>query len=105
MTDVTPLHANETPLGALRNALSLAELWKDEVLRLPAGEHSQALHDIARLIRDALQKLSEVSPGAIRAAVLELRNAARAYDEDGTLNERYARDTAAAILKAALEGE
>lgn len=103
MSHVTPLHVNETPLGALRNALSLAELYGN-----PLGGESWyqcrcAHDDVARLIRAALAKLSEPSAGAIRAA--QTLAPTVSIGAHGEVNERWARDLCAAILHAQLTNE
>ena len=61
------------------------------------GEALKAFFSIARLIRDALDKLSEPNEAAIHAARIIV---------GGTLyaSPRAARDLCAAILKAQLEG-
>ena len=96
MTNVTPLQ--QPPVEDLRNALTIAELWKDEVLRLPAGEHSQALYDIARLIRHALDQLGKPNEAAIQAAKLFVDAAGPEHWE------RQARDCAAAVISKQLRG-
>ena len=59
---------------------------------------------IARLIRHAIEGLSEPPLAAVQAAATMLREA-QAESQGFAVNQRYARDTAAAILRAAVTGE
>ena len=111
MTEVTPLHPVETVEGALRNALTIAELWAVGVLVQATpqaqveitAELTAAHRDVARLLRHALAQLGEPNTAAIDAAkvVLRERNALAGFADDEV---RYARDCAAAILDAQLRG-
>jgi len=113
MTEVTPLHPVETVEGALRNALTIAELWAVGVLVQATpqaqveitAELTAAHRDVARLLRHTLSGLSEVSPAAVSEALVLIRCLpAYAGLEALTVTEREARDIAAAILDAQLRG-
>jgi hypothetical protein len=102
MTDVTPLHPVETVEGALRNALTIAEMGRDGYLH---DEVREGYQDMARLLRHTLNGLSEVSPAAVSEALVLIRCLpAYAGLEALTVTEREARDIAAAILDAQLRG-
>lgn len=93
-TPVTPIQ--QPPVEDLLNALQIAQAWYDQTGMLPYG-------DIARLIRHALDQLGEPNLASIQAAATMLREA-QAESQGFAVNQRYARDAAAAILKAQLTG-
>jgi hypothetical protein len=97
MTPITPI--TQPPHESLANALQIADLWSDA-----AGDlHSRgAFGDVARLIRDALDKLGEPHPVTL-AVTSRMR---RLYDPTHPMDvEREVRDMAAAITRAALTWE
>lgn len=104
MADVLPLHSHETVVGALRNALTIADMGRDghlwENRELGYDEISPAFQDIARLIRHAIEGLSEPNLASIQAAEILVREYHGSLDD-----QRNARDVAAGILKAAVTGE
>src|SRR5712664_2430470 len=106
MTNVTPLHSQETVVGALRNALMIAQEWGrldwGSAMTVPnaALKDSIASHEaVARLIRHAIEGLSDPNLAAVQAAATMLREAPE------NPSSRYSRDTAAAVLRAAVTGE
>lgn len=103
MTTVTPLQ--QPPIEDLRNAQMIADMW---ALPIPAGrsmdtaEAQGAFGDIARLVRHAIEGLSDPNLAAVQAAEILTREI-----EESTAVDRLreARDLAAAILRAQLTGE
>jgi hypothetical protein len=98
MANVTPLV--QPPVEDIRNALQIAQLWVEAnpvqrfVLDAP-----MAMGDIARLLKHALEGLSEPSLAAVQATEILMR------EWHGTPDgQRSARDTAAGILWAQLTG-
>ena len=92
MTPITPI--TQPPIESLRNALMIAQNW--DVPATPAEKVSDArvaLRSVARLIRDALDKLSEPHPNTVAKA--------RPF----VLDDRAARDVAAVVTQAALTWE
>lgn len=104
MTDTIPL--TQPPIEDLRNCLMVAELGVDLLHHI---DHEQdaasAFGDIARLIRHALEGISEPNEAAIRftTRILLAGMGERAFTlvPDG---HRVARDIAAAILHAQVTG-
>jgi hypothetical protein len=107
VADVTPI--NQPPQEDLLNALTIAEMGKQGHYSGP-GDAPSAFADVARLIRHALEGLSEPNAAAIRAA--------RTFTDGGPFggspalavpheadDYRRARDCAAAILHAQLKGQ
>ena len=104
MTNVTPIQ--QPPIEDIRNALQIAQLWIEANPAQRAATFAPtALGDIARLLKHALEGLSEPSLAAVQAAATMLREAGGAYDNEGHVEPRYARDAAAVILHAQLTGE
>src|SRR5882672_8774885 len=99
MPNVQPIQ--QPVLEDLRNCLMIAELGVDSIHHI---DHEQdaagCLGDIARLLKHAIEGLSEPSLAAVQAAATMLREAPDPGHVDIL---RYARDTAAVILKAQLE--
>src|SRR5258706_16468053 len=103
MTTVTPLVS--PPLDDIRNAAQIAEAWAG----ISQGQVDQeegdpgpyfAFRDIARLIRHALESLSEPSLAAMQAGEILLK------EWSGTPEpQRQLRDTIHGILNAQLTGE
>jgi|SRR6267378_8474118 len=101
MSNVTPLRSQETVVGGLKNALWIAELGRDgEFGSLPRYDEAMgAFGDIARLLRHAIEGLSEPNLAAVQAAEILVREYHGSLDD-----QRNARDVAAGILKAAVTG-
>jgi len=97
MTEVTPLHPVETVEGALRNALTIAEMGRDGYLH---DEVREGYQDLARLLRHTLNGLSEPNATAIQTAYALIFGSDEATPE----SLRVARDEAAAILSSQLRG-
>lgn len=100
MPNVTPLHSTETVVGGLRNALWIAELGVDAIHHID-HEQDAANHfeDIARLLKNVLEGLSEPNLPAMQAGEILIR------ELNGTVeSQRNLRDTIAGILNAQLTG-
>ena|SRR6266550_1628840 len=96
MTNVTPIQ--QPPIEDLRNCLQIAQDWSR--CELSAPDTAQVFASIARLIRHALEQLSEPNLAAIQATEILVR------EWHGSLEEHQnARDVAAGILRAAVTGE
>ena len=95
MTNIIPMHSQETVEGAIRNALQIAQVWEQDAYR---GDRPAFLN-IARLLRHALEQLGEPNLAAVQAAEVLLREWHGTPDE-----QRSARDTAAGILHAQMTG-
>ena len=96
MTTYTPIQ--QPPVESLKNALTIADFGARGLHYAKVSPYG----DIARLIRDALEKLSEPSLAAIQAArilIPEYYGKHPDYED-----ARAIRDTVAGILKAQLEG-
>jgi len=90
----TPLH--QPPIESLRNALQIAWAWRDRDQGLyTAGRDIHPFNDIARLIKDALDKLSEPHPATVRVV----------KNWVPVVVEREAYDCAAAVTRTALDWE
>jgi hypothetical protein len=95
MTNITPMHSQETAEGALRNALTIAQMGRDGYL----DDDGQGYRDIARLLKHTLEQLGEPSLAAVQATEILVR------EWHGTPDgQRSARDTAAGILHAQMTG-
>jgi len=94
MTPITPI--SQPPIESLRNALQIAECYRDTLA--PGGV--EPFLDIARLIRDALDKLSEPHPATVSVAGILLHQWLVGPPQE---LERMVRDFAAAVTKTALD--
>lgn len=95
MTSITPI--TQSAAESLRNALTIAQLGRTG---------GSEMGDIARLLRAALAKLGEPSPRMIEAVRAVVGGYSSLPEQFETLDEmdRYWRDNAAIILRAAVEG-
>lgn len=99
MPNVTPIQ--QPPVEDLRNGLMICEAWESP--ELSDSETAVAFASVARLIRHAIEGLSEPNLASVQATAILLREARN--ELPGVADEpRYARDTAAAILHAAVTG-
>lgn len=105
MTQTIPI--TQSPHEDLLNALQIADAVAHVVAHDPKGDKDmlQVLEGIARLIRHAMEQFGEPNLAAVQAAATMLRELGANTDDPTNFENRYARDTAAAILKAAMSGE
>lgn len=101
MPNVQPIQ--QPVIEDLRNALQIAQMWVARNWDFEdANAVDHAIEDIARLIRHAIEGLSEPSLAAVQAAAILTREIEESTAVD---RQREARDLAAAILRAAVTGE
>ncbi len=100
MTNVTPIQ--QPCLESLKNALWIAELGRDgEFGSLPRYDEAMgAFGDIARLLKNVLEALSEPNLSAMQAGEILLKEWSGTPEPQCQL-----RDTIAGILHAQLTGE
>lgn len=101
MTTTTPIW--DTIQGNLRNALTIAAYSIDDA---PGGDLREAFADIQRRLRAALEQLGEPNESMIRAVqhLTESYSPLMAAHESPEDMARYWRDSAAIILRAAVNG-
>ena len=93
----------QPPIEDIRNAAQIAQSWADSNA-LADSPYGYAFASVARLLRHAMEQLGEPSFACVQATALLLREARN--ELPGVADEpRYARDTAAVILNAAVTGE
>lgn len=98
MTPITPIQ--QPALEDLKNALQIAQLWMDGAPEKYWERTAVAFGDIARLLKNVLEALSEPNLAAVQAAEILVREYHGSLDD-----QRSARDVAAGILRAAVTGE
>ncbi len=104
-TTVTPLHPQETVLGAIQNALQVAMFGSEGYYCGAGTDHTAcaAFADIARLLKMAAGQLGEPNVNAVNAA---RQIVATGYHGAGAddIDKRWTRDLCAAIISAQLRG-
>jgi len=103
MTSLHPIR--QAPAEDLRNALQIVEMYGDPMVQAPGFPDHALFADIARLIRHALEGLSEPNEASLKVSREILRAAlGSAFELLPESGERWVRDTVAVIVRAQITG-